>query len=35
MIKSFSEQIGGSASLLLPQGPIIFGDLSAEVTGLG
>jgi hypothetical protein len=29
------RQLGGSASLLLPQGPITFGDLSGEVTGLG
>jgi len=28
-------QNGGSASLLLPQGSITFGDLSAEVTGPG
>ena len=28
-------QNGGSASLHLPQGSITFGDLSAEVTGLG
>lgn len=27
--------IGGSASLLLPQASITFGDLSAEVTGPG
>ena len=27
--------IGGSASLLLPQGSGTFGDLSAEVTGPG
>ena len=26
---------GGSASLFLPQGSITFGDLWAEVTGLG
>ena len=29
------RQNGGSASLLLPQGSIAFGDLSAEVTGPG